>query len=204
MGRFQMLSVMVALAWHAVNSSTSTSSAFLQSTTKTTSLVGNSTSAIPMATACSAYPKCVALGLTSGACCPGDGPDGQMLECCEGGPTACSAYPGCAAIGLTTGTCCAEGSKLDCCSSGATACSAFQACQMLGLKTGACCPTAEGSMLDCCAGRASPRAQCKAFPACAAANLTEGACCPTPTGVMLDCCNAGDGAGNKTENAKHR
>ncbi|CAJ1454683.1 unnamed protein product [Effrenium voratum] len=145
---------------------------------------------------CSAYPKCVELGLTTGTCCPSPGPNGTMLDCCVDGPTACSAYSGCVNAGHTTGTCCAEGSKLECCEDRPTSCSAYAGCVELGLTSGACCT--EGSELDCCFSEVSATpapapqdAACKIFPLCAALNLTTGSCCPTPDGVVLECCNGG-------------
>lgn len=147
---------------------------------------------------CSAYPKCVALGLTSGTCCPSTGRDGKMLDCCEEGPTACSAYSACVEEGHTEGTCCTPGSKLDCCQEHPTSCSAYAKCAAAGLKEGACCPSKEGIMLDCCYSAMLPKpapipagAQCEIYPDCVDLQLKSGACCPTSEGVVLDCCSGG-------------
>ncbi|CAE7916501.1 unnamed protein product [Symbiodinium necroappetens] len=99
---------------------------------------------LSIASACSAYPKCVERGLTDGACCPSAGPDGQQLDCCEGGPSACSAFAACVSEGHISGICCAAGAELDCCQEKPTACSAYPRCVAAGLTEGACCPSEVG------------------------------------------------------------
>mmetsp|Transcript_40175 Transcript_40175/g.94044 ORF Transcript_40175/g.94044 Transcript_40175/m.94044 type:complete len:226 (+) Transcript_40175:87-764(+) len=154
---------------------------------------------LSIASACSAYPKCVERGLTDGACCPSAGPDGQQLDCCEGGPSACTAFAACVSEGHGSGTCCAAGAELDCCQEKPTACSAYPRCVAAGLTEGACCPS-EGIYLDCCRDTdkdtsepadVSEGSACAAFPACVDLNLTAGACCPTLDNVTLECCYSG-------------
>eukprot|EP00913_Durusdinium_trenchii_P010204 g9565.t1 len=160
---------------------------------------------------CSAYPKCVALGLTSGTCCPSTGRDGKMLDCCEEGPTACSAYSACVEEGHTEGTCCTPGSKLDCCQDRSlirkpffrvrpgtlsqehpTSCSAYAKCAAAGLKEGACCPSKEGTMLDCCYSAMLPKpapipagAQCEIYPDCVDLQLKVWSWTAAAVGAML-------------------
>ncbi|CAE7372195.1 unnamed protein product, partial [Symbiodinium pilosum] len=75
--------------------------------------------------ACSAYPSCVAAGLTEGACCPSED---LYLDCCRT-PSEEELPP---AI--------PEGSS----------CSSFPACVELNLTEGACCPTFDNVTLECC------------------------------------------------------
>eukprot|EP00438_Fugacium_kawagutii_P035909 Skav206066 [mRNA] locus=scaffold288:450878:467451:+ [translate_table: standard] len=157
---------------------------------------------------CSAYPKCIALGLSSGSCCPSPGRDGKMLDCCQEGPTACSAYSTCVEAGHTEGTCCAADSKLDCCQEHPTSCSAYSKCAAAGLTEGACCPSKEGKFLDCCYSAAPPKpadvpvgAMCEIYPQCVDLDLKTGACCPTADGVVLECCKGGSYADAAAETA---
>lgn len=128
--------------------------------------------------ACSSNPGCVAVGLTSGECCPA--PDGTMLACCPlqppapvptppSGPEACLANPGCVAVNLTLGD---------------------------------CCPAPDGMMLKCCEPEPAPGpGACANSPGCVAVGLTLGDCCPTPDGTHLGCCEE-DGPGKPPEQAE--
>ena len=76
-------------------------------------------------TVCSAYPACVAVGISEGNCCPND--DKVALGCCSGFP------PKVLEVKIAAGT----------------ECSAFPACARINM-TGACCPAADGTRLSCC------------------------------------------------------
>ena len=74
---------------------------------------------------CSAYPACVAVGISEGNCCPND--DKVALGCCNGFP------PKVVEVKIAAGS----------------ECSAFPACARMNM-TGACCPAADGIRLSCC------------------------------------------------------
>lgn len=142
-------------------------------------------------TQCSAYPACVAAGITEGNCCPND--EDVSLGCCNGPAAALET----ALAGILSGLA-ANGTK----------CSAYPVCVALNLNEGSCCPNADGVVLGCCNGIPPPKtepasiipepvdngpvsaASCSLAPNCAALKL-EGNCCPNDAGNSLGCCPGG-------------
>lgn len=106
---------------------------------------------------CTAYPACVALGLSD--CCSSE--DLQPHACCAAGAGACEAYQACVDSGLV-GTCCpTEGPRHPCCRgivvpqqnklAESRFCSSHPQCVELDLDEGAaCCPTIDEIYLECC------------------------------------------------------
>lgn len=87
---------------------------------------------------CAAQPACVALGLTTGSCCPTS--DGIVLDCCRSRQ---------ALLSNTTNTITKTNATNAPLVVPNAKCSTHSKCKALNLK-GDCCPSAQGVTLECC------------------------------------------------------